>query len=177
MKTFDSSYFISRRHFKEDGKQSYLVFQPVQKYVNKVSSVGSGNYIYSAKSKGLSDEHITAPTTKYCKINPELSYFGSKTKVEFDGSCLKQNKVIFNNGKVVNIYIVYEINDGFPISSYPTLENCLFGAVSLTKNVDIDRYKYFGYGIGFNRHFFISWYWIRQKYNNFWSRYEFFCTC
>ena len=26
--------------------------------------------------------------------------------------------------------------------SYPTLENCLFWAVSLTKNVDIDEYKY-----------------------------------
>ena len=26
----------------------------------------------------------------------------------------------------------------YNISSYPTLENCLFGAVSLTKNADID---------------------------------------
>ena len=26
------------------------------------------------------------------------------------------------------------------------------GAVSLTKNTDIDRYKYSGYGIGFDRH-------------------------
>ena len=32
------------------------------------------------------------------------------------------------------------------------LENCLFGAVSLTKNPDIDQYKYSGYGIGFDRH-------------------------
>ena len=37
------------------------------------------------------------------------------------------------------------------VSSYPTLENCLFGVVSLTKNVDIDKYKYSGYGIGFDR--------------------------
>ena len=36
-------------------------------------------------------------------------------------------------------------------SSDPTLENCLFGAVSLTKNSDIDKYKYSGYGIGFDR--------------------------
>ena len=52
--------------------------------------------------------------------------------------------------KIVNIYIVYEINKNFLISSYPTLENCLFGAVSLTKNNDIDKYKYYGYGIGFD---------------------------
>ena len=31
------------------------------------------------------------------------------------------------------------------------LVNCLFGAVSLTKNADIDKYKYSGYGIGFDR--------------------------
>ena len=33
----------------------------------------------------------------------------------------------------------------------PTLNNCLFGAVTLTKNADIDKYGYFGYGIGFDR--------------------------
>ena len=48
-------------------------------------------------------------------------------------------------------YIVYEINKNYNISSYPTLENCLFGAVSLTKYVDIDQYKYSGYDIGFDR--------------------------
>ena len=37
------------------------------------------------------------------------------------------------------------------MSSYPTLENCLFGAVSLTKNIDIDEYEYFGYGTGSDR--------------------------
>ena len=31
------------------------------------------------------------------------------------------------------------------ISDYPTLENCLFGSVKLTKNPDIDKYKYSGY--------------------------------
>ena len=32
-----------------------------------------------------------------------------------------------------------------------TLKNCLFGAVTLTKNTDIDKYKYSGYGIVFDR--------------------------
>ena len=31
-----------------------------------------------------------------------------------------------------------------------TLVNCLFGAVKLTKNVDPDKCKYSGYGIGFD---------------------------
>ena len=33
----------------------------------------------------------------------------------------------------------------------PTLKNYLFGAVTLTKNTDIDKYGYSGYGFGFNR--------------------------
>ena len=36
-------------------------------------------------------------------------------------------------------------------SSDPTLGNCLFGAVTLAKNVNIDKYGYSGYGIGFDR--------------------------
>ena len=39
-------------------------------------------------------------------------------------------------------------------SSYnndPTFKKCLFGAVTLTKNTDIDKYGYSGYGTGFER--------------------------
>ena len=68
-----------------------------------------------------------------------------------NGSCLKQDKVTYNHEKIINVDIVYEVNNLHNISSYPKLENCLFGAVSLTKNVDIDQYKYSGYGIGFDR--------------------------
>ena len=62
------------------------------------------------------------------------------------------DKVTFNHGKVVNIYIDYEISTNVNINNYPTLENFLFGAVTLTKNADIDKYKYSGYGVGFDRH-------------------------
>ena len=68
------------------------------RYFNRVSGVDSGNYIYFGKSKGLSDENIPAPTTKDYKLSPEVIFFGTKTKVEFNGSCLKQDKVIFNDG-------------------------------------------------------------------------------
>ena len=33
----------------------------------------------------------------------------------------------------------------------PTLKNCLFGAVALTKNADIDKYGYSDYGLEFDR--------------------------
>ena len=36
-------------------------------------------------------------------------------------------------------------------SNDPILKNCFFGAVILTKDADIDKYGYSGYGIGFGR--------------------------
>ena len=51
----------------------------------------------------------------------------------------------------MNIYIVYELVASTSHSSDPTLKNCLFGAVTLTKNANIEKYKYSGYGIGFDR--------------------------
>ena len=97
-------------------------------------------------------EDVTPPTTNDYSINPQLSYLCTKTRLEFKGNYQKQDKYTYGHGKVVNIYTVYEINKNFSISNYSELENCLLGADSLTKNVDIDKYKYFGYGIGFDRH-------------------------
>ena len=94
---------------------------------------------------------MKTPTTSDQMLNPSLDYVGTKTRAKFNGDCLKQEKITFNHGKIVNIYIVYEIERSVNISSYPTLENCLFGAVKLTKHVDVDLYKYSGYGIGFDR--------------------------
>ena len=37
------------------------------------------------------------------------------------------------------------------VKTHPRLVNCLFEAVSITKNADIDKNKYSGYGIGFDR--------------------------
>ena len=71
--------------------------------------------------------------------------------MKFDGSCLKQGKITFTHGKTVDTYIAYEINLwNYVGSSDPILANSLFGAVELVKNADIDKYKYSGYGIGFD---------------------------
>ena len=72
-------------------------------------------------------------------------------RVEFTGSCLKQPKISYNHRKLVSIYIVYEFGASGSNDSDPTLKNCSFGAVTLTKNADIDKYGYSGYGIGFDR--------------------------
>ena len=137
---FDAAYFRGKKHFEEDGTQKYLVFQPIYRYFRRIIGVGSGNYIYFWKSIGLSDERLNSNIAYSYKITPELSYYGTKIRVEFNGSCLKQNKVTYNHGKIVNKYIiVYEISKNHSIITYPTLENCFFGAASLTKNADIDQ--------------------------------------
>ena len=92
------------------------------------------------KSKGLSDENITPSSALHYFVNPSLNYLGTKTRVRFSGT-LKQEKITYTHGKIVNIYIVYEVNKSDNTSSDPTLKNCLFGAVSLSKNANIDRYR------------------------------------
>ena len=47
------------------------------------------DYISSWKSKGLSVESIKPPTTSDNSLTPALSYYGTKTRIKFTGSCLK----------------------------------------------------------------------------------------
>ena len=144
------SYFIGKSYFEEDGTQNYLVFQPMYRYFKIIAGVGNGSYIYYWKSKGLSDERINSIKTPSYSITPNIDYHGTKTRVKFDQSCLKQDKVTLNHGKVVSTYIVYEISKAANISkcssddNYSTLQNALFGAVSLTKNAATNKEKYSG---------------------------------
>ena len=52
--------------------------------------VGNTDHISSWKSIGLPDEIIKLPDTSDNSIAPSWSYSGTKTKVKFDGNCLKQ---------------------------------------------------------------------------------------
>ena len=38
LKTFDSSYFIGKSHFEEDGTQNYLVFQSMYRYFKRIGN-------------------------------------------------------------------------------------------------------------------------------------------
>ena len=110
------------------------------RYFKRIAGVGAGDYFTSWKSKGLSGENITASSAPNNFLNSLLEHLGTKPRVRYSGSCLGQNAVTYNHGKSVNIYIVYEINkNDNTTSSDPKLENRLFRAVTLTKNVTIDR--------------------------------------
>ena len=78
-------------------------------------------------------------------------YYNNKIRLKFNESCLKQHNLHYKHKNIVNIYIVYELDASTSYDNDPTLKNCLFGAVTLTKNADIDKYGYSGYGTGFDR--------------------------
>ena len=74
-------------------------------------------------------------------------------------------KVVSISKKVINLYISYilvpqlrNLKTGF------TLGNCLFGSVKLTKNADLDKYKYTGYCMQFD---FYSEFLFRDR--SFWK--------
>ena len=60
-------------------KQNYFVLQPMYKYFKRIAGVGTGDYIYYWKSKGLSDERINSIKTPNYRITPSLDYYGTKT--------------------------------------------------------------------------------------------------
>ena len=99
----------------------------------------------------MSDESVKPPSTSNKVLNPSLDYVGTRIRVTCNEDCLKKEKITFNQVKIVNNYILFEIERSTNISSYPTLENCLFRAAKLTKHVDVDQYKYSKYGTGFDR--------------------------
>ena len=70
--------------------------------------------------------------------------------MEFKGRCLKQDKITYTHGKIVNIYTAYDLSNNYNITSYSTLEYCLFEAVSLTKiyGIRLDRHGFFSHPSG-----------------------------
>ena len=141
LKTFDLSYFICKSQFEEDG-----AFQPIKRYFKII-----------ANSKLFHRGNLKDYLTKLLSLQLHLvisllDYYGSKLRVKFNKGCLKQpNKLTYDYGRKVNIYIVYELGASTSNDSNPTLKNYLFGAVTLIKKADIEKYGYSGYGIGFDR--------------------------
>ena len=78
------------------------------RYFKIIDGVGNGSHIYYWKSKGFSDEGINSITaSNYCVIPDIDYYYGTKITVKFNGICLKQDKITYTHGKIVNIYIAY----------------------------------------------------------------------
>ena len=145
LQKFDLSYFRGKNYFDEDGTQNYLVFLPIARYFRLIANK---KYISSWKSKRLSGETITPYATSDNSLTPLIDCYGTKIRLGVNKSCLKEsNTLTYDYGHIVNVHIVYELGASSSSNSNPTIKNCIFGAVTLTKNSDIDKCRYCGYGI------------------------------
>ena len=99
--------------------------------------------------KRLFNEKISSINASSSATEHDLEYNNARIKLRCKGGLLSHDKVTCSHGPIINIYIVYKLIPDTKDSCI-TLENCLFGAVKLTKSINIDAYKYSGYGIGFD---------------------------
>ena len=144
------SYFHSKNYFDESDMQNYYIFQPVGGYLT-TAYTNNISYISLWQSRGLSNLKIDSIKTNNYLLKRIDDYDMDKIRIKFDASLLNRFPPGFLHENIVNIYIVYEVTSKYNNSNYPTLENCLFGSVQVTKNANIDKYGYSGYGIEFHR--------------------------
>ena len=85
--------------------------------------------------KGLSAETIKPPSTSDNSLTPLIHYVGNKIRLKFSGSCLKQPKLQYTHGTIVNIYIVYELDAFGSNDNDPILKNYLVQLLSLKMKI------------------------------------------
>ena len=101
------------------------------------------------KSNGVSEENtknVNKSDSNFAQIFVDHNLFPN---MNLNWYCLINN--IYIPKKVINLYISYSLGPQLRnVNTCFTLSNCLFGSVNLTKNADLDKYKYSGYSIGFD---------------------------
>ena len=140
------SIFNGANYFSSEIFQSHLIFIPAKKYIKYFSGT---TRIQSWKSNGMSEENIETMTKSDSNFAPTFVDHHLLPDINFNGPCLIKN-IISIPKKVINLYISCIL--GPPLSNLNTdftLGNCLLGSVKLTKNTDLDKDKYSGYGIEF----------------------------
>ena len=142
LRSFDSSYFRCKSHFEDDDTQKCF-----SRFISILFQHGNPkDCLMKADNPATSDNSFI----------PSLDFTGVRTRAKFVGQCLKQDKITFPHKKIVNIYIVFEINLWpFRHDGDFTLGNTLFGVVKLTKTLTKINTKYgigySEYGIGFDK--------------------------
>ena len=135
------------KYFSSGIFQNYLVSMPAKKHIKYFSST---TRIDSWKSNGISKENIENTTKSDSNSAPTFVDHHLLQDINFNGHCLININISIPK-KVIKLYISYtqnpqlrNLNTGF------TLSNCLLGSVKLSNNAYLDKYKYSGYGIGFD---------------------------
>ena len=126
--------------------QIYLVFLSTKKYIK----------YFLLAALGLNHGDLMEVHKK--ELNLELSQTAILYQLDhhllpdmnFKTQCLIKKKIFFPK-QLINLYISY--TPGPQLVKLKTnfiLCNCLFGSPKVTKNANLDKYKYTGYSIGFH---------------------------
>ena len=135
------------KYFSSGILQNYLVFIRAK---NNIKQFSGTIRIDSWKSNGMSEENIENITTSDRNFASTFVDNNVLPDITLNGHCLIKDN-IFILKKVINLYIPYKLNPQLRnLNTDFTLNNCLYGSVKLTKNGDLDKYKYSGYSIGFD---------------------------
>ena len=138
-------YYLQQSNLVHECKVGSFTFNNKNILKWKSTGVLNGTDYYSMNS--IKNTKKEAPMLK----NDEKMYVCLK------GSHFQQHNVLTTtndhviNDSVINIYIVYKLD---PIATSRdttfTIQKALFGAMQITKNTDINKYNYKGYGICFD---------------------------
>ena len=134
-------YFTSN-----DGSQNTFVYQPAIGLSELKKHKGT-DYFLSWKSKRLYISKFNSLYTVFLH-SKKLSEYRMGIKFDKDTLAVEQNN---NLTKIINVYIVYDLH-AWPrtFTNVLKLKNCLFGATSIVKNSDREKWVYSGYGIVFD---------------------------
>ena len=98
----------------------------------------------------MSEESLENITKSDRNFAPTFVDHHSLPDINFNGHCLIKDNISVPK-TVINLYISYSLGPHLRnFNTYFTLSNCLFGSVKLTKDANREKYKYIGYGIGFD---------------------------
>ena len=159
------------KYFSSGIFQNYLIFILAKKYIEHF--IGN-SLIELWKSNEPTIENAENITKLDSNFAPTLVDHHLLQDINFNEQWLA-NKIFIPN-RVINLYTSYTLNPRNFNADF-TLGNCLFGSVNLTKNTDLDKYKYSGYGIGFDSRsdFSFTGENFGKKCQYFWSWYELIC--
>ena len=143
--TREASFFRESHYFNQ---QFYLIYEPKAFFLKQTAagithwkSTGIDNYSLNTDLRGVANT---------LGVYPKVSG-GTRMNVKFSGNYFKENNSIYPIKSVVNIYIVYSLD---PIKSTRntdfTIQNALFGAVKIKKDVNPSNNKYVGCGTFFD---------------------------
>ena len=90
VQAYDLIFLVGQSYFFNDGSQFYLILQP---FYYTLKRLGDTEKVLLWKSKGLSTEKLTTPTTTDNSLcTSVLWYRESKFCLIFEESCLRQKK-------------------------------------------------------------------------------------